>query len=176
MSEEENYFCEFDTENDLHEIEEEEVHESEEENQQEQNVLNPRTPTVEREDVVYRLRRMLTEVDDEDYNFHEKNFKKYINVLIELALEKTAIETSDRLNEGGYLSMCTNLKRLFDTHKKMISFLIRTNNELKDELICYKNLLSDSEELNKKISEEISDIKRDLDVSTTTMSYYDELD
>ena len=153
MSEEENYFCEFDTENDLHEVEEED---------QEQNVLNPRTPPVEREDVVYRLRRMLTEVDDEDYNFHEKNFKKYINVLIELALEKTAIETSDRLNEGEYLSMCTNLKRLFDTHKKMISFLIRTNNELKDELICYKNLLSDSEELNKKISEEISDIKRDV--------------
>lgn len=169
MTEEDNFFCEFDTENDIDENEDEHEEEG-------HNDPTPITPPVEREDVIYRLRRMLTEVDDEDYNFQEKNFKKCMNVLIELALEKTTIETSDRMNEGEYLSMCTNLKLLFEAHKKMITFLIRINNELKDELSCYKNLLCESEELNRKISEEISDIKRDLDTSTTTVAYYDEID
>jgi hypothetical protein len=165
MSEEENYFCEFDTENDLHE--------TEEENQQEQIDLNPVTPPVEEEDVIYRLRRMLTDKDDEDYQFHEKNFKKYSNDLIEMALDKTT--NTDRLSEGDYLSICTNLKNLFDSHKKMISFLIQVNNELKDDLNWYKKLLCESEELNMTISSEISDIKRQLDLDTPT-SYYDELD
>ena len=55
MTEEDNFFCEFDTENDIDENEDE----------HDEQGLDPITPPVEREDVVYRLRRMLTEVDDE---------------------------------------------------------------------------------------------------------------
>lgn len=205
--EEDNYFCEYDTETILGEEEttvelsvevnrlvendnerenelvyvgqrepEEQPPEEQPEEQPEEEEEPEEEP--EAEDIIYRLRRMLTEKDDEDYKFHEQNFKKFCNEIIDIALLKTANDKPDRLNEADYLSICTNLKRAFDSHKSMIDFLIRINNELRDDLNWYRKLLCDSEELNKKISKEIADIKRDLNLDTPTaiVSYYDELD
>lgn len=181
-----DYFCEYDTETILDGDGEGngdetsldlEGGEDQSENRPEDQPHDPGR-RMEEEDVIYRLRRMLTEKDDEDYKFHEQSFKKSCTEILDIALSKTANEKSDRLNEAGYLSICTNLKRAFDSHKSMVDFLVRINNELKDDLNWYKRLLGESQELNRKISEEIADIKRDLnlDISTVTVSFYDEVD
>lgn len=167
MSEEDGYFCEFDTEQNSNDDNEEE------DNQYSQQAdIYPPTPPGE-EDIIYRMSRMQMTGEDEDfdYNLHEETFKKSSFDLIEIALSKTTSENKG-INEGEYLAICSNLKKVFDCHKKMVKMLIRVNNDLKDEVDNCRKRLVTSMETHRKIHEELSCIKEQLSI----VNYYDDVD
>ncbi len=168
-----NFFCEFDTEHTLNESEEVDD-QSQGCTDETDDGIDLATPPGE-EEVIFRLRR--TETEDDDYNFHESNFKNSSHELIDIVFSHSEKNEQGRypgINEGEYLSICSNLQSIFDSHKSMEGILIRMNNDLKGELDRYKTLLSESDSLNREISEEISDMKNDL--NTLTDTWYEELD
>lgn len=165
-----NCFCEFDTEYNLNESEEDDGSQVYTGESDDDGIDPPRE-----EEVIFRLRR--TETEDDDYNFHESNFKNSSHELIDIVLSHSEKNEQGRyhgIDEGEYLSICSKLQSIFDSHKSMECILIRMNNDLKGELDRYKNLLSESDSLNRKISEEISDMKNDL--NTLTDKWYEEFD
>lgn len=168
-----NYFCEFDTEHNLNESEEVDDGYTDETDETDDGIDFATAPG--EEEVIFRLRR--TDTEDDDYNFHEYNFKNSSHELIDIVLSHSERNEQGRyhgMDEGEYLSICSKLQTIFDSHKSMECILIRMNNDLKGELDRYKNLLSESDSLNRKISKEISDMKIDLDALTERR--YKELD
>ena len=54
------------------------------------------------------------------------------------------------------------MKNIFESHNKMMNIVISINHRLKDKMLNYRNSLNESMDLNRKIAEEISDIRKQL--------------
>ena len=152
-----DYFCEFDS---ISDSEERPVRDHD-------NVMEADDVTIseETDDIVYRLARMFEDEIDDNSKFdkHEENFIYACRQLLEVSLSKTEDgDNKSTMKEVEYLSICSQIKTIFESHKQMMKIMIRINHDLKERVVSHGRLLIASDELNQRISEELSEMRTDL--------------
>lgn len=103
------------------------------------------------------------EYDDpiyQEFNHHETTFNGSSRDLLDTVGKLSDYE--GKMKENDYLNICAQMKNIFESHNKMMNIVISINHRLKDKMLNYRNSLNESMDLNRKIAEEISDIRKQL--------------